>query len=66
MTTAKRGQAKETGKASGVKKSPPGSATRRERERKSGAHKGKGSSGDAIPKIGKKEIGSGKRGGQLH
>jgi hypothetical protein len=66
MTTAKRGKAKETGKASGVKKSPPGSATRQERERKSGAQKGKGSSADALPKIGKKEIESGKRGGKLH
>lgn len=66
MTTAKRGKAKETGKASGVKKSPPGSATRQERERKSSSQKGQGTSGDALPKIGKKEIGSGRRGGQLH
>jgi hypothetical protein len=66
MTTAKRGKAKETGKASGVKKSPPGSATRQERERKSGARKEKGSSGEQLPKIGKREVGGGKRGGQLH
>lgn len=66
MTTAKRGKARGTGKASGVKKSSPGSASALERERKSVSQKEKGSAGGALPKIGKGEIGRGKRGGQLH
>jgi hypothetical protein len=66
MTTAKRSKGRKEGKASGGKKAPPGSATRQERERKSNAQKGRSPSGEYLPKIGKKEVGGGTRGGQLH
>jgi hypothetical protein len=65
MTTAKKGGSKRDGKSGVSHRSPP-SGARAERKRKSKARGNDDASGHGMPKVGKGEVGGGKRGGGLH
>ncbi|HYY56963.1 MAG TPA: hypothetical protein VE842_06485 [Pyrinomonadaceae bacterium] len=66
MTTAKRSAGKREGKSGRGKQSPPSSAPSEQQRKDSARGKG-GSSRSRIPKIGKSDAETGKRGGgQLH
>jgi hypothetical protein len=66
MTTAKRGGGKKVGKSGGVGRHSPPSRARAEQKRKSNARVNDDTSGQGMPKVGKGEVGGGKRGGGLH